>query len=164
MYIKYLKILALLLCNSIAYGFSSSTNGDTLRNLRKLNIKQNVVLHIVVEENGQPAADSVGIISEIKNLIQGFSPIGITFLVCDIRKISKSDEDVPDSVFNNVRHLLNSYSESRAINIFFVPDLNENQSHKCSFILGNIVSDDPLGIFISCLEQGVVLHEFVHFF
>ena len=159
----FLCFFAFLSCISVTYGHISVSNADTLRNLRKLNVKLNVVIYNVIDENRKPAADSLTILKEVENLNIGFNPIGVYFDICNYKSINKLDEDVPDSVFNNIRFLFNRYKISNSVNLFFVHELTDKK-HKCSFNLGNIGTDNVSGVFFTCLNRGDILHEVGHIF
>ena len=124
-----------------------------------------IVAHIVRDQAGAPNIDEATILSNLNRLNADFSPICVSFEICEFRYIDNYQYDVMDNA--DWEEMQTLYHVPRRINMYFVEDTGLDA---CGFAsLGAIVNLTSGGIVIKkedCVGggAGTLSHEMGHFF
>jgi hypothetical protein len=165
---KFLLITKLLVLFNITLAFSS-IHGDTVKPLPLVNKQFLVVGHIVYNQDTIAGIDSIGIVNQLVAASKLFSPIGVSFTLCEVRYIYNFQYDILD--IKRTPELLSQNWVGQRINMFFVSDITGGLTGECGFAdKGGITATQTVAVVIktsgSCLTVPgyTIAHEFGHYF
>ena len=154
------SIIQLLIVVVVGITSISSSFSQTKQKLPCLDRKFTIIVHIVRDSLGQPNITETDISSAISVVNQDFSPICVSFEICEFRYIDNFQYDILDEQ-NEVPELEIKYHEKNRINMYLV----QNTSSGNSFAMSTIGDLDGGGIVIVKISgPRVYSHEMGHYF
>lgn len=165
-----MKFAKHLLFFIVAFISAISSFSQVIDRLPCLDKKFSVVAHIVEDSLGNAVVTEADILTNIDTLNRYFSPICVSFEVCEFKYIKdwRYDEFDVDSHWVEMQV---KYHEEQRINIFYVFNIN-NPAGECSYSdQGYITHTDSSGLVIrkdgnACYQDNLkaLVHEMGHYF
>ncbi|MCR6642273.1 MAG: M43 family zinc metalloprotease [Sporocytophaga sp.] len=167
---KLFLLLAFLLAGFneafINPSFSKSISGDTIKPLTKVDKEFLIVAHIVKDQEGNAGITPFEISSVLAQVNTLFTPIGMSFTLCQTDYIDNFQYDSLNGIGPSVQNLKVDYMKEvaaqynieRRINMYFMSEFINAYKPYCGF------AGDYIVIKKGCNTQIVVAHEFGHYF
>lgn len=138
---------------------------DSVNNLPCANREFNVVVHVFRSADGNVGISQSSVVNNLKALDNAFSPICISFKLCDFRIHDNYNFAIWDDNFNRPEAQA-IYFEKKQINVFLVDSLAPPlpQAGGYASYQGIAMQDKPFITITKKSGSGVWIHEFGHFF
>jgi hypothetical protein len=162
--------LIFLLCVAF-FSSSAETASDSIRHLTKVNKEFLVVVHIITNRDSLEGISESAIENAINSTNAIFEPVGMSFKVCEFRRIYNFQYNrLIKAPQQYDKELTAKYNVAKRINMYYIDTIVSGKDDKsiCGFAtLGGIgIVDYTDGVFIKkgCNDPGTIAHEFGHYF
>lgn len=137
---------------------------DTIKSLPRIDKEFQIVLHIIADSTGKLVNRKPELENTLITVNEMFSPIGVSFTVCETREIENLNYDIYYDTTG--KEQTDNYNIPDRINVYIHSAVILNGDAFCGLASIEGISQYRSAVFLSssCLTPGTVAHEFGHFF